>query len=75
MEIQNQSKIEQGSNISQKDLKEIFLTQYNDIFSKILKKSLEDFISLLKQQIILHLRIINKQCDSSLLTNFYEKYQ
>ena len=75
MEIQKQTKIDQGINISQNDLKEIFLTQYNDLFSKLLKKDVQDFISLLKQQIILHLRIINKQCDFSLLTDFYGKYQ
>ena len=75
MEIQKQTKIDQGINISQNDLKEIFLTQYNDLFNKLLKKTVQDFISLLKQQIILHLRIINKQCDFSLLRGFYEKYQ
>ena len=75
MEIQKQINIDQGINISQNDLKEIFLVQYNDLFNKLLKKSVHDFISLLKQQIILHLRIINKQCDFSLLTDFYEKYQ
>jgi len=75
MELQKQTSFEQTGHISEKDLEEIFTTQYNDLFSKLIKKSLEEFISLLKQQIILHLRIIDKQCDSSLLTHFYEKYQ
>ena len=75
MELQKQTSFEQIGHISEKDLEEIFTTQYNDLFSKLIKKSLEEFISLLKQQIILHLRIIDKQCDSSLLTHFYEKYQ
>ena len=75
MEYQKQSNTEQGGNLSQNDLKEIFEIHYNDLFSKLLQKSGEEFISLLKRQIILHLRIIDKQCDSSLLTNFYEKYQ
>lgn len=74
METQKISIFEQGGNISENDLREIFTTQYNAIFSKIIKKSLEDFFSLLKQQIILHLRIIDKQCESSLLSSYYEKY-
>ena len=72
---QKPTNLEQGGNISQNDLKEIFTIQYNDLFNKLIKKSLEEFIYLLKQQIILHLRIIDKQCDSSLLSNFYKKYQ
>ena len=75
MELKKQTNEDQGENISKNDLKEIFSTQYSDLFSKLLKKSLEEFISLLKQQIIIHLRIINKQCDFSLLTNFYQKYE
>jgi len=74
MESQKISIFENGGNISENDLKEIFTTQYNAIFSKIIKKSLEDFFALLKQQIILHLRIIDKQCESSLLSSYYEKY-
>ena len=75
MENKKHNIFEQGGNISQKDLLEIFTIQYNDLFSKLLKKTNEEFISLLKRQIILHLRITDKQCDSTLLTNFYEKYQ
>ena len=75
MELKKQTNSNQGENISKNDLKEIFSTQYSDLFSKLLKKSVEEFISLLKQQIIIHLRIINKQCDFSLLTNFYKKYE
>ena len=74
MNLEKKSFLEQGRNISQNDLIEIFTTQYNDLFSKLLKKTLNEFMTLLKRQIILHLRIIDKQCDSSLLAIFYEKY-
>ena len=75
MEEQRAKIYEQEGNISEYDLKEIFTTQYNDLFCKLLKKTHEEFISLLKQQVILHLRIIDKQCDSSLLINLYKKYE
>ena len=63
-----------GGYISEYYLKEIIKTQYNDLFSKLLKKSHKELFSLLKQQIILHLRIIDKQCDLSLLSKLYENY-
>ena len=64
----------QGSKISQYDLEEIFLIQYNDLFSKLLLTNIEDFFSLLKKQVLFHLKIIDKECDISLLSFFYEKY-
>ena len=64
----------QGDKISQYDLEEIFLIQYNDLFSKLFKMNIEDFFSLLKKQILFHLKIIDKHFDISLLSFFYEKY-
>ena len=46
--------------ILEKEFKEIYNTQYNDLFPKILTKSKSDFISLLKSQVSLHLKIISK---------------
>ena len=60
--------------ISEYDLEQIFLVQYNDLFSKLLLKSLEEFFILLKKQVLLHLKIIDKQYDSSLIAFFYNKY-
>jgi len=64
----------QGSRISHNDLEEIFFIQYNDLFSKLLVNTIEDFFTLLKNQVFLHLKIIDKDCDVSLLSFFYEKY-
>ena len=75
MENKKPNNQEHGGDISREDLLEIFNIHYNDLFSKLLKKTQEEFISLLKRQIILHLRITDKQCDSTLLSNLYEKYQ
>ena len=44
--------------ILEKEFKEIYNTQYNDLFPKILTKTKSDFISLLKSQVSLHLKII-----------------
>jgi len=60
--------------ISEYDLEQIFLVQYNDLFSKLLLKTVEEFFMLLKKQVILHLKIIDKQYDSSLISFFYNKY-
>ena len=48
-----------------KELKEIYETQYNDIFSKILTKTKIEFIYILKEQVSLHLKILNKNVSSS----------
>ena len=60
--------------ISEYDLEQIFLVQYNDLFSKLLLKTVEEFFILLKKQVILHLKIIDKPYDSSLISFFYNKY-
>ena len=60
--------------ILEKELKEIYDTQYNDIFPKILLKTKIEFISLLKEQISLHLRIINKKMQNSLNSKYLEIY-
>ena len=64
----------QKSKISQNDLDEIFFLQYNDLFSKLLQRSIEDFFSLLQKQVLFHLKIIDKQQDNSLISFFNEKY-
>ena len=46
------------SNLLEKDLKEIYNTQYNDLFPKILIKTKSEFLPLLKSQISLHLKKI-----------------
>ena len=58
--------------ILEKEFKEIYNTQYNDLFPKILTKSKSDFISLLKSQVSLHLKIINKTVQTSLSTKYLE---
>ena len=60
--------------ILEKELKEIYDTQYNDLFPKILSKTKIEFISLLKEQISLHLKIINKKIQNSLNNKYLEIY-
>ena len=60
--------------IQEKELKEIYDTQYNDIFSKILIKTKTEFISLLKEQVSLHLKIINKKIQNSLNSKLLEYF-
>jgi len=64
----------QGKSVSEYDLEEIFFVQYNDLFSKLLLKTLEEFLILLKKQVLFHLKIIDKQYDYSLITFFNQKY-
>ena len=64
----------QGKSLSEYDLKEIFFLQYNDLFSKLLLKTVEEFLILLKKQVLFHLKIIGKQYDHSLITFFNNKY-
>ena len=65
--------------ISESDLLDIYETQYNDIFSKILILSEEKFFALLQEQVLINLRIINKLSDLSLMSFFqeliYERYK
>ena len=70
MELKSINIYEQRTKISQYDLEDIFFIQYNDLFSKLLKKNIDDFFSILKKQVIFHLKIIDKQFDSSLLSFF-----
>ena len=58
--------------ILEKELKEIYNTQYYDLFPKILTKSKSEFISLLKSQVSLHLKIINKTSLNSLNEKYIE---
>ena len=75
MEFNSTKGYPRGSKIISKyDLEEIFLIQYNDLFSKLLKNNIEEFFLLLKKQVLFHLKIIDKQFDFSLLSFFYEKY-
>ena len=67
----NKKEARESQSISpEKELKEIYNTQYNDLFPKILKKTKSEFIHLLKSQVSLHLKIINK----TTLNSFQEKY-
>ena len=74
MELKTINIYGQKTKISQFDLEKIFFIQYNALFSKLLKKSVEDFFSLLKKQVLIHLKIINNQYEPSLLSFFYEKF-
>ena len=64
----------QKTKISQNDLEGIFFLQYNDLFSKLLQKPIEEFFSLLRKQVLFHLKIIDKEFDNSLLSFLNEKY-
>jgi len=58
--------------LSEKELKEIYNTQYNDLFPKILTKTKSEFIPLLKSQVSLHLKIINKTALNSLTEKYID---
>ena len=62
------------SNLLEKDLKEIYNTQYNDLFPKILIKTKSEFLPLLKSQISLHLKIINKIASNTLNEKYIDIY-
>ena len=62
------------SNLLEKDLKEIYYTQYNDLFPKILTKTKSEFLPLLKSQISLHLKIINKIASNTLNEKYIDIY-
>ena len=62
------------SNLLEKDLKEIYNTQYNDLFPKILIKTKSEFLPLLKSQISLHLKIINKIALNTLNEKYIDIY-
>ena len=58
--------------LQEKELKEIYDIHYNDIFPKILSKTKAEFISLLKEKVSLHLKIIHKTISSSLHLKYSE---
>ena len=74
MEFKSVNNYRQRNNITQYELEEIFSIQYNDLFSKILLIPLDEFYTLLKKQVLLHLKIIDKQNYFSLISYFYQKF-
>ena len=64
--------ISTASTLQERELKEIFDTHYNDIFPKILSKEKTDFISLLKEKVSLHLKIINKITSNSSISKYLD---
>ena len=60
--------------IPENSLYEIFETQYDDLFCKILKISEKSFTYFLQQQVIFNLLIIQKKVDTSILTAFQELF-
>ena len=58
--------------LKEKELKEIYDIHYNDIFPKILSKTKTEFISLLKEKVSLHLKIIHKSVPNSLNLRYSE---
>ena len=53
---------------------EIFETQYNDLFCKILKITEKSFTYFLHQQVLYNLLIINKDIEPSILSDFQELF-
>ena len=60
--------------ITEKELADIFQTQYNDIFHNILKDGKSRIMMLLQEQVYLHLKIINKVADFSLIQGLFQKF-
>jgi hypothetical protein len=69
--IDNDENKEEGV-ISESDLLDIYEFEYNDLFPKIIKINEGKFFSLLEEQVLLHLRVINKLSDLSLMSYFQE---
>lgn len=61
--------------INEKKVKEIFQTQYNDIFHNILKYDKNKMMMLLQEQLYLHLKIINKVTDFSIIQHMFSLFQ
>ena len=74
MEFKSVNNYRQRNNITQYELEEIFSIQYNDLFSKILLIPLDEFYTLLKKQVLLHLKIIDKQNYFSLISYFIKNF-
>ena len=62
------------SDVSQNNLEKIFSIHYNDLFSKFLTTNNQDLFTILKKQVLLHLKIIGKQYKFQLLSFFFDKY-
>ena len=62
------------SYISEEDLTEIYESQYNDVFSKILFLDSTQFMNVLEKQIIVYLYLIKKQPILSSLSKISELY-
>ena len=60
--------------ISEKELTEVFQTQYNDIFHNFLKSDKNRMMMLLQEQVYLHLKLINKVADFSLIQRIFSKF-
>ena len=64
--------------IQKNDLIPIIIAQYNDVFSKILTTTELQFFSILNEQILLHLQIINKipinNINTFIKETIYERY-
>jgi len=75
MSILNQlEKKNKWSYIVEEELAEIYESQYNDVFSKILQLDSTQFINVLEKQIIIHLYLIKKQPILSSLSKISELY-
>ena len=60
--------------IIEKDLKEIFKIQFDDIFSKILKISQREFEEILNEQVSYHLQILNKDACKNQKLKYIDLY-
>ena len=69
-----ESEIVNAELIPENILYEIFETQYDDLFCKILKISEKSFLYFLHQQVIFNLLIIKKKVDQKILTAFQELF-
>ena len=75
MSILNQlDKKNKWSYIVEEELAEIYESQYNDVFSKILQLDSTQFINVLEKQIIIYLYLIKKQPILSSLSKISELY-
>ena len=71
-DLDNSQNGESKGVISESDLLDIYDTHYYDLFPKILKIDEDKFFSLLQEQVLLTLRIINKLSDLSLMSFFQD---
>ena len=69
-----ENEVENSQFIPENALYEIFETQYDDLFCKILKITEKSFIYFLKQQVLYNISILNQKVDNSILTAFQELF-